>query len=88
VQVTNGVLIELSNVFKIKDGKNVHVFRTEKPSDKRSLLASFREVASEFSAKKRKQRETEHERRRSVWAANGVWQFVLYTVVLSTSIHL
>ncbi|KAI0054118.1 hypothetical protein FA95DRAFT_1476670, partial [Auriscalpium vulgare] len=57
----------LVNVFKIRHGKETHVYRTETASDKRSLLAQFRHVAEELATKKRKEREGEHERRKSMW---------------------
>ncbi|KIM88914.1 hypothetical protein PILCRDRAFT_3077 [Piloderma croceum F 1598] len=58
----------MTNVFKIRHGKETHVYRTENPSDKKSLLGQFRQVAEELAAKKRKEREGEHERRKSLWA--------------------
>ena len=60
-------LVDLSNVFKIRDGKSSYVFRTSRTSEKRALLASFREVSQELAARTRKQREDEHERRKSIW---------------------
>ncbi|KAF8906133.1 hypothetical protein CPB85DRAFT_895024 [Mucidula mucida] len=57
----------MTNVFKIKHGKETHVYRTETPSDKKSLLSQLRHVAEELAAKKRKEREGEHERRKSMW---------------------
>ncbi|KAF7307226.1 Exocyst complex component [Mycena indigotica] len=57
----------MTNVFKIRHGKETHVYRTETPSEKKSLLSQFRQVAEELSAKKRKEREGEHERRKSLW---------------------
>ncbi|OBZ68581.1 Exocyst complex component EXO84 [Grifola frondosa] len=47
----------MSNVFKIRHGKETHVYRTEIASEKKSLLAQFRLVAEELAAKKRKERE-------------------------------
>lgn len=61
----------MTNVFKIRHGKETHVYRTEVASEKRSLLAQFRHVAEELAAKKRKEREGEHERRKSMWNAGG-----------------
>ncbi|KAH9019097.1 hypothetical protein EDB84DRAFT_626442 [Lactarius hengduanensis] len=61
----------LVNVFKIKHGKETHVYRTDSASDKKSLLSQFRHVAEELAAKKRKEREGEHERRKSLWTAGG-----------------
>ncbi|KAF8913204.1 hypothetical protein CPB84DRAFT_1760651 [Gymnopilus junonius] len=57
----------MTNVFKIRHGKETHVYRTESPADKKGLLAQFRQVAEELSQKKRKEREGEHERRKSMW---------------------
>ncbi|KAJ7665460.1 nuclear mRNA splicing protein [Mycena polygramma] len=61
----------MTNVFKIRQGKETHVYRTETPADKKSLLTQFRHVAEELSAKKRKEREGEHERRKSMWNGGG-----------------
>ncbi|KAK7063929.1 exocyst complex component [Favolaschia claudopus] len=61
----------MTNVFKIRQGKETHVFRTETPADKKSLLSQFRHVAEELAAKKRKEREGEHERRKSLWNGGG-----------------
>lgn len=62
----------MTNVFKIRHGKETHVFRTEQAGDKKSLLTQFRQVAEELAAKKRKEREGEHERRKSLWATGDV----------------
>lgn len=61
----------MTNVFKIKHNKETHVYRTESPADKKGLLAQFRQVAEELSQKKRKEREGEHERRKSMWQGSG-----------------
>ncbi|KAL0951914.1 hypothetical protein HGRIS_008569 [Hohenbuehelia grisea] len=61
----------MTNVFKIRHGKETHVYRTQTASDKKGLLSQFRQVAEELSAKKRKEREGEHERRKTVWGANN-----------------
>jgi hypothetical protein len=47
------------------------VYRTESAADKKSLLSQFRQVAEELAAKKRKEREGEHERRKSMWQSSG-----------------
>ncbi|KAF8723863.1 Exocyst component 84 C-terminal, partial [Rhizoctonia solani] len=60
---------ELQNVFKIKRGQDTFVYRTERLSDKRALLSQFRKAAEELAARKRKEREGEHEKRRSLWVA-------------------
>lgn len=57
----------MTNVFKIRHGKETHVYRTDSITDKRALLSQFRQVAEELSAKRRKEREGEHERRKSMW---------------------
>ncbi|EMD31124.1 hypothetical protein CERSUDRAFT_109603 [Gelatoporia subvermispora B] len=61
----------MTNVFKIRHGKETHVYRTEIASDKKSLLTQFRHVAEELAAKKRKEREGEHQRRKSMWLGGG-----------------
>lgn len=58
---------DLTNVIKIRRGKETHVFRTDTLSDKRNVLSLLRQVSEELAIKKRKEREGEHERRRSVW---------------------
>lgn len=63
--------IGMTNVFKIRHGKETHVYRTENPADKKSLLSQFRHVAEELAAKKRKEREGEHERRKTILQVGG-----------------
>jgi hypothetical protein len=70
----------MTNVFKIKHGKETHVYRTESSSDKKSLLTQFRQVAEELAAKKRKEREGEHERRKSLWAGGDVSILSVYVL--------
>ncbi|KAL5640240.1 hypothetical protein ACGC1H_007495 [Rhizoctonia solani] len=60
---------ELQNVFKIKRGQDTFVYRTERLTDKRALLSQFRKAAEELATRKRKEREGEHEKRRSLWVA-------------------
>ncbi|CAE6535980.1 unnamed protein product [Rhizoctonia solani] len=60
---------ELQNVFKIKRGQDTFVYKTERLPDKRALLSQFRKAAEELAARKRKEREGEHEKRRSLWVA-------------------
>ncbi|EPS97806.1 hypothetical protein FOMPIDRAFT_1037724 [Fomitopsis schrenkii] len=60
----------MSNVFKIRHGKETHVFRTEAAGDKKHLLSQFRQVAEELSAKRRKEREAEHGRRKTLYTAD------------------
>lgn len=57
----------MTNVFKIRHGKETHVYRAEAASDKKSLLSQFRHVAEELAAKRRREREGEHERRQTVF---------------------
>lgn len=61
----------MTNVFKIRNGKETHVYRTETPHEKKSLLSQFRQVAEELSQKRRREREGEHERRKSMWQGDG-----------------
>lgn len=61
----------MTNVFKIRHNKETYVYRCELAGDKKMLLAQFRQVAEELSAKKRKEREGEHERRKSMWIGGG-----------------
>jgi len=71
---------DMTNVFKIRHGKETHVYRTENPPDKKSLLGQFRQVAEELAAKKRKEREGEHERRKSLWAGGDVSVTSLFSI--------
>lgn len=48
------------------------MYRTESASDKKNMLSQFRHIAEELSAKRRKEREGEHERRKSLWVGGGV----------------
>jgi len=57
----------MTNVFKIRYGKETHVYRTETPAEKKGLLQQLRAVGDELLVKKRKEREGEHERRKSMW---------------------
>ncbi|KAG9313915.1 hypothetical protein JVU11DRAFT_4687 [Chiua virens] len=61
----------MTNVFKVRHGKETHVYRTDAPTDKKTLIGQFRQVAEELAIRKRKEREGEHERRKSLWAANS-----------------
>ncbi|EKM61512.1 uncharacterized protein PHACADRAFT_135232 [Phanerochaete carnosa HHB-10118-sp] len=60
----------MTNVFKIRHNKETHVYRTEVAADKKHLLVQFRHVAEELASKRRKEREGEHQRRKSLWV-NG-----------------
>ncbi|KAG1742727.1 uncharacterized protein EDB91DRAFT_1127738 [Suillus paluster] len=57
----------MTNVFKIRYQKETYVYRTEAASDKKNLLGQFRQVAEELAIRKRREREGEHERRKSMW---------------------
>ncbi|KIK70441.1 hypothetical protein GYMLUDRAFT_89474 [Collybiopsis luxurians FD-317 M1] len=59
----------MTNVFKVRHGKETQVYRTETLAEKKNLLGMLRQVGDEFNAKKRKEREGEHERRKSLWPA-------------------
>ncbi|EJC98814.1 uncharacterized protein FOMMEDRAFT_23599 [Fomitiporia mediterranea MF3/22] len=61
----------MTNVFKIRNNKETFVYRCDLSGDKKILLAQFRQVAEELSARKRKEREGEHERRKSLWVGGG-----------------
>ncbi|KAG8879593.1 exocyst complex component exo84 [Tulasnella sp. 331] len=61
---------DLSNVIKIRRGKEMHVFRTDTLSDKKGFLTLIRQVSEELGIKKRKEREGEHERRKSTWTGD------------------
>ena len=61
----------MTNVFKIRHNKETHVYRTEVPADKKNLLSQFRHVAEELAAKRQKEREGEHQRRKSLWMNAG-----------------
>ena len=57
----------MTNVFKIRKDKELHVYRCELSVDKKVLLSQFRQVAEELAAKRSKEREGEHERRKTMW---------------------
>ena len=78
----------MTNVFKIRHGKETHVYRTESSSEKKSLLSQFRQVAEELAAKRRKEREGEHERRKSLWAGGDVSGCLTITLLPGTEINL
>ena len=69
---THGQPPALINVFKVKHGKETHVYRTDSAAEKKNLLSQFRHVAEELATKRRKEREGEHERRKSLWVGGGV----------------
>lgn len=47
---------DLSNAFKIKKGKEVYVYRTERPQDKRALLNAFRRVGEDLANRRKRER--------------------------------
>jgi hypothetical protein len=59
--------IDLTNALKIRRGKEVCVYRTGRPEDKKALLAAFRQVSQELGEKKRKESEKEQVRRKTMW---------------------
>ena len=67
----------MTNVFKIRHNKETHVYRTEVAGDKRTLLMQFRHVAEELAAKRRKEREGEHQRRKSMWGGGEVRDYLI-----------
>jgi hypothetical protein len=68
----------MTNVFKIRNGRETHVYRTETPHEKKSLLSQFRQVAEELSQKRRREREGEHERRKSMWQSDSIVSYFLF----------
>jgi exocyst complex component 8 len=76
----------MTNVFKIRHGKETHVYRTENAADKKSLLSQFRHVAEELAAKKRKEREGEHERRKTMLQAGAGGGDVGFHLMMDTCI--
>ena len=61
----------MTNVFKIRYNKETYVYRCDLSSDKKALLGQFRQVAEELAVRRRKEREGEHERRKSMWIGGG-----------------
>ena len=72
MNVLINALIAMTNVFKIRNNKETYVYRCDLASDKKMLLAQFRQVAEELAARRRKEREGEHERRKSLWVGGDV----------------
>lgn len=68
----------MTNVFKIRHQKETYVYRTEAPSDKKTLLGQFRQVAEELAIRKRREREGEHERRKSMWTSGDRTSMTLH----------
>jgi hypothetical protein len=77
----------MTNVFKIRHGKETHVYRTESTADKKSLLSQFRQAAQELATRKRKEREGEHERRKSLWAGGDVSLLFFFFITLASIAH-
>jgi exocyst complex component 8 len=74
-------IAEVTNVIKLRHGKETHVYRIDRLKDKKTLLSTFRHASEELAARKRRQREGEHERRRSVWAEGNVCSLnLLHTI--------
>ena len=63
--------LDLTNALKIRRNKEVCIYRTAKPEDKKALLAAFRQVSQELGEKKRKDNEKEQERRKSIWQGDA-----------------
>lgn len=61
-------LVDVTHAVKIRRGKESLVYRCDKMADKKNLLSSFKLASEELASRKRKEREGEHERRRSMWA--------------------
>ena len=72
--------LAMTNVFKIRHGKETNVYRTDTPADKKALLSQFRQVAEELADKRRKEREGEHERRKSMWTGADVRTWVPFNL--------
>ena len=47
---------DLSNAFKIKKGKEVYVYRSERAQDKRALLNAFRRVGEDLANRRKRER--------------------------------
>ena len=75
----NEMFIAMTNVFKIRHNKETHVYRTEVAADKKHMLSQFRHVAEELAAKRRKEREGEHQRRKSLWNGGDVRYYLTHS---------
>lgn len=64
--------VDVTRALKVRKGKDSFVYRCEKSSDKRSLLSAYKTTSEELAARRRKEREGEQERRRSLWTAGEV----------------
>ena len=57
---------ELTNAIRVKRDREVHIFRTEKAEDKKSLLLAFKKILEDTMSRKRKESVWEAEVRRDV----------------------
>lgn len=74
------IILGLTNVFKIRHGKEIHVYRAELSSDKRGLLSQLKQVAEDLSARRQREREGEHERRKTQWVGGSLNDVRFYSV--------
>ncbi|KAF8314536.1 hypothetical protein DL93DRAFT_2058184 [Clavulina sp. PMI_390] len=65
---------DVTRAFRVRRGRDNYVFRCEKSSDKKAFLSTYKGIAEEYSARRRKEREGEHERRRSMWTSDDPTQ--------------
>lgn len=73
-------LSDVTRAFRIRRGRENFVYRCDKSADKKSFLATYKVAAEEYAARRRKEREGEHERRRSMWNAEDVSTLNAYTL--------
>ena len=73
---------DLTNALKIKRNKEVCIYRTSRPEDKKALLGAFRQVSQELSEKKRKESEKEQERRKTMWLGEVMPRCCLYAQLI------
>jgi len=62
----------INRAFRIRRGRENFVYRCDKSTDKKSFLATFKVTTEEYSGRRCKEREGEHERRRSLWNVEDV----------------
>lgn len=77
------IMTDLTNALKIRRGKEVCVYRTGRPEDKKALLAAFRQVSQELGEKKRRESEKEQVRRKTMWL--GDVSFLIHSENWKTS---
>ena len=63
---------DLTNAIRIKRDREVHIFRTEKADEKRSLLSAFKKILEETMSRRRKESVWEAEHRRDTTFGGGV----------------